>query len=143
MKKIYFILISILLLFIGSRYYMEFLNYIIPNNENAKIVSSKLSSQFFEPIYFGLSLAIIPILIMLSLKSVTNKIMSLIFIIGFSLFGFLFELKNLNLSLLFQSNDFILGINLEKIDFSIYIFIGSLIGFILSILIFKKTKPQS
>lgn len=143
MKKIYFILISILLFIIGSRYYMEFLNYIIPNNENAKIVSSKLSSQFFEPIYFGLSLAIIPILIMLSLKFVTNKIMSLIFIIGFSLFGFLFELRNLNLSLLFQSNDFILGINLEKIDFSIYIFIGSLIRFILSILIFKKSKLQS
>ena len=122
---------------------MEFLNYIIPNNENAKIVSSKLSSQFFEPIYFGLSLAIIPILIMLSLKFVTNKIMSLIFIIGFSLFGFLIELRNLKLIISFQLNDYKQAIAIEDINFSTYLFFGSLIGLILSILIFKKSKPQS
>ncbi len=142
-KKIYFILIAILLFFIGSRFYMEFLNYIIPNNGNAQIVSTRLSSQFFEPIYFGLSLAIIPILIMLSWKFVTNKIMSLIFIIGFSLFGFLIELRNLKLIISFQLNDYKQAIAIEDINFSTYLFFGSLIGLILSILIFKKSKPQS
>ena len=142
-KKIYFVLIAILLLFIGSRFYMEFLNYIIPNNGNAQIVSTRLSSQFFEPIYFGLSLAIIPILIMLSWKFVTNKIMSLIFIIGFSLFGFLIELRNLKLIISFQLNDYKQAIAIEDINFSTYLFFGSLIGLILSILIFKKSKPQS
>ena len=62
---------------------MEFLNYIIPNNGNAQIVSTRLSSQFFESIYFGLSLAIIPILIMLSLNFATNKVMPSILIILF------------------------------------------------------------
>ena len=142
MKKIYFILLSLLLLFIGAYFYSDLLGLIISKYNKVQLSSTKLSSQIFEPIYFGLSLAMVPILIMLSWKFVTNKIMSLIFIIGSSLFGFLIELRNLNLSLLFQSNDFILGINLEEINFSIYIFLGSLIGFILSILIFKKTKPQ-
>ena len=142
-KKIYFILLSLLLLFIGAYFYSDLLGLIISKYNKVQLSSTKLSSQIFEPIYFGLSLAMVPILIMLSWKFVTNKIMSLIFIIGSSLFGFLIELRNLNLSLLFQSNDFILGINLEEINFSIYIFLGSLIGFILSILIFKKTKPQS
>ena len=87
-KKIYFILIATLLLFIGSRFYMEFLNYIIPNNGNAQIVSTRLSSQFFEPIYFGLSLAIIPILIMLSWKFATNKVMPSILIILFQQLDF-------------------------------------------------------
>ena len=142
-KKIYFILLSLLLLFIGAYFYSDLLGLIISKYNKVQLSSTKLSSQIFEPIYFGLSLAMVPILIMLSWKFVTNKIMSLIFIIGSSLFGFLIELRNLNLSLLFQSNDFILGINLEEINFSIYIFFGSLIGFILSILIFKKSKPQS
>ncbi len=142
-KKIYFILLSLLLLFIGAYFYSDLLGLIISKYNKVQLSSTKLSSQIFEPIYFGLSLAMVPILIMLSWKFVTNKIMSLIFIIGSSLFGFLIELRNLNLSLLFQSNDFILGINLEEIDFSIYMFLGSLIGFILSILILKKTKPQS
>lgn len=142
-KKIYFILLSLLLLLIGAYFYSDLLGLIISKYNKVQLSSTKLSSQIFEPIYFGLSLAMIPILIMLSWKFVTNKIMSIIFIIGSSLFGFLIELRNLNLSLLFQSNDFILGINLEEIDFSIHIFSGSLIGFILSILIFKKTKPQS
>lgn len=142
-KKIYFILLSLLLLFIGAYFYSDLLGLIISKYKKVQLSSTKLSSQIFEPIYFGLSLAMVPILIMLSWKFVTNKIMSLIFIIGSSLFGFLIELRNLNLSLLFQSNDFILGINLEEIDFSIYMFLGSLIGFILSILILKKTKPQS
>ena len=88
-KKIYFVLIAILLLFIGSRFYMEFLNYIIPNNGNAQIVSTRLSSQFFESIYFGLSIALIPIFIMLSWKFVTNKVMPSILIILFQQLVFL------------------------------------------------------
>lgn len=143
MKKTYLIIIAVLLLFIGIRFYLDFLNYLIPNNGNAQIVSTKLSSQFFEPIYFGLSLAMIPILIMLSWKFVTNKIMSLIFIVGFSLFGFLIELRNLKLILSFQLNNYKQAIAMEDINFSTYLFFGGLIGFILSILIFKKSKPQS
>jgi hypothetical protein len=84
MKKTYLIIIAILLLFIGIRFYLDFLDYLIPNNGNAQIVSTRLSSQFFEPIYFGLSLAIIPILIMLSWKFATNKVMPSILIILFS-----------------------------------------------------------
>jgi len=47
--------------------------------------------------------------------------------------------------LIIASNDSDLKANLflEEINFSIYIFFGSLIGFILSILIFKKSIPQS
>ena len=67
---------------------MEFLNYIIPNNGNAQIVSTRLSSQFFEPIYFGLSIALIPIFIMLSWKFVTNKVMPSILIILFQQLDF-------------------------------------------------------
>ena len=87
-KKIYFVLIATLLLFIGSRFYMEFLNYIIPNNGNAQIVSTRLSSQFFDSIYFGLSLAIIPIFIMLSWRFISNKKMSSILIILFQQLDF-------------------------------------------------------
>lgn len=141
-KKIYFILIAIFLFFIGNCCYDDLLNNIISNN-SVQISSTKLSSQFFEPIYFGLSLAIIPILIMLSWKFVTNKIMSLILIIGFSLFGFLIELRNIFFLLSSQLNENEQILVLEKISFSIYIFFGSLIGFFLLILIFKKSKPQS
>ena len=143
-KKIYFILIATLLLFIGSRFYMEFLNYIIPNNGNAQIVSTRLSSQFFEPIYFGLSLAIIPILIMLSLNFATNKVMPSILIILFSTIGFFLRFTMLKF-LIIASNDSDLKANLflEEINFSIYFFFGSLIGLFLSILIFKKSIPQS
>lgn len=142
-KKIYFVLIAILLFFIGSRFYMEFLNYIIPNNENAKIVSTRLSSQFFESIYFGLSLAMIPILIMLSWKFVTNKKMSSIFIIGFSFLGYLVNYTLLKSSISYQSNQFSQSFYFEEINYSAFIFLGCLIGFFLSIIIFKKSKPQS
>jgi hypothetical protein len=144
MKKTYLIIIAILLLFIGIRFYLDFLDYLIPNNGNAQIVSTRLSSQFFEPIYFGLSLAIIPILIMLSWKFATNKVMPSILIILFSTIGFFLRFTMLKF-LIIASNDSDLKANLflEEINFSIYIFFGSLIGFILSILIFKKSKPQS
>ena len=143
-KKIYFVLIATLLLFIGSRFYMEFLNYIIPNNGNAQIVSTRLSSQFFESIYFGLSIALIPIFIMLSWRFISNKKMSSILIILFSTIGFFLRFTMLKF-LIIASNDSDLKVNLflEEINFSIYIFFGSLIGFILSTLIFKKSKPQS
>ena len=123
---------------------MEFLNYIIPNNGNAQIVSTRLSSQFFDSIYFGLSLAIIPILIMLSWKFATNKVMPSILIILFSTIGFFLRFTMLKF-LIIASNysDLKANLFLEEINFSIYIFFGSLIGFILSILIFKKPKPQS
>jgi hypothetical protein len=102
---------------------MEFLNYIIPNNGNAQIVSTRLSSQFFEPIYFGLSLAIIPILIMLSLNFATNKVMPSILIILFSTIGFFLRFTMLKF-LIIASNDSDLKANLflEEINFSIYIF---------------------
>ena len=47
--------------------------------------------------------------------------------------------------LIIASNDSDLKANLflEEINFSIYILFGGLIGLILSILIFKKPKPQS
>ena len=143
-KKIYFVLIATLLLFIGSRFYMEFLNYIIPNNGNAQIVSTRLSSQFFESIYFGLSIALIPIFIMLSWRFISNKKMSSILIILFSTIGFFLRFTMLKF-LIIASNDSDLKVNLflEEINFSIYIFFGSLIGFILSTLILKKSKPQS
>lgn len=143
-KKIYFVLIALLLLFIGSRFYMEFLNYIIPNTGNTEIVSTRLSSQFFEPIYFGLSLAIIPILIILSWKFATNKVMPSILIILFSAIGFFLRFTMLKF-LIIASNysDLKANLFLEEINFSVYIFFGSLIGFILSILILKKSKPQS
>ena len=123
---------------------MEFLNYIIPNNGNAQIVSTRLSSQFFDSIYFGLSLAIIPIFIMLSWKFATNKVMPSILIILFSTIGFFLRFTMLKF-LIIASNDSDLKANLflEEINFSIYILFGGLIGLILSILIFKKPKPQS
>ena len=144
MKKIYFLLIAILLLFIGSRFYMEFLNYLIPNTENTEIVSTRLSSQFFESIYFGLSTALIPIFIMLSWRFISNKKMSSILIILFSTIGFFLRFTMLKF-LIIASNDSDLKANLflEEINFSIYILFGGLIGLILSILIFKKPKPQS
>ena len=122
---------------------MEFLNYIIPNNGNAQIVSTRLSSQFFEPIYFGLSLAIIPILIMLSLNFATNKVMPSILIILFSTIGFFLRFTMLKF-LIIASNDSDLKANLflEEINFSIYIFFGSLIGLFLSIL-FIFNPPES
>lgn len=141
-KKIYFVLIAIILLFIGNWSYDYILHNII-SNYNVQISSTKLSSQIFEPIYFGLSLAMIPILILVSWKFATNKVMSSIFIIGFSLFGFLIELRNIFSVISFQLNDYKQILALEDINFSAYIFFGSLIGLILSILILKKSKPQS
>ena len=142
-KKIYFIVLSLLLLFIGAYFYSDLLGLIISKYYKVQLSSTKLSSQIFEPIYFGLSLAMIPILIMLSWKFVTNKKMSSIFIIGFSFLGYLVNYTLLKSSISYQSNQFSQSFYFEEINYSAFIFLGCLIGFFLSIIIFKKSKPQS
>ena len=141
-KKNYLLLISIFLFFVGFFSYDSILPHIIPNNLN--IVSTKVFHHFTEPLLFGLSLSSIPLLYFLSLFFVNKKYGSLCIITITAILSFLvyyivldfFELPNTDKVIKYS-------IFYDSIQYHYFIFSGAFIGTILSIFIFKKSKPQS
>ncbi len=70
MKKTNIIISSILLIFIGFYFYNKILPFIIPDNLN--IISTRIYEKFTQPLYFGFSLASIPLLTLLIWSFVPN-----------------------------------------------------------------------
>ncbi|MFD2292189.1 hypothetical protein ACFSKN_14915 [Mariniflexile gromovii] len=117
-------------------------------NKNTQIISRTMSGQFYSHILFALSFGIIPLLYLIikkitKLNFVTQGLIScgIIVISGISLWQFrIFQLN----SRLQKLSEFDIGngikteLNFDSLNFGRYLFIGFLIGTVLSILIFKN-----
>ena len=117
-------------------------------NENTQFVSRTTSGQFYSHILFALSIGIIPLLYLIlkkitKLNFITQGLIScgIIVISGISLWQF--RIFRLN-SRLQKLSEFDIGngikteLNFESLNFGRYLFLGFLIGTVLSILIFKN-----
>lgn len=147
MKKTHLIIIAIILLFIGFYFYDKILPFIVPDNLN--IISTRIYEKFTQPLYFGFSLASIPLLTLITWSFVPNidetrKKSSLLIVVISSLLSFFiyyeilkdFQFPNLENSINYS-------IFYDSIKYYYFIFLGALFGAFLSILILKKPTPQS
>ncbi|WP_349664802.1 hypothetical protein IZU89_07690 [Cellulophaga lytica] len=154
LKYLGLILILSIIGFLIRDYFFDFsLSQI--TNENTRIVSRNISGQFYSHILFAISIGIIPLLY-LTIKKLTklNFMNQGLVSYGIMIFcGILlwqFRIFQLN-SRLQKLSEFDIGngiqteLNFDNLNFGRYLFIGFLIGTILSILIFKnknKTVTQ-
>jgi len=142
--------LSILLFVIGFLVQEPFfeISFSQLKNENTQIVSRTMSGQFYSHILFSLSIGIIPLLYL-----ILKKITKLDFILkGFISFGIIlvsgilfWQFRIFQLNNKFQKlSEFDIGNGIQsQMDFNnlnlgLYLFIGFLIGTVLSILIFKN-----
>ncbi|WP_272024128.1 hypothetical protein [Olleya namhaensis] len=116
--------------------------------EKTQIVNRTMSGQFYSHILFALSIGIIPLLYLIirkitKLNFITQGLIScaIIVISGISLWQFrIFQLN----SRIQKLSEFDIGngikteLNFDSLNFGRYLFIGFLIGTVLSILIFKN-----
>jgi hypothetical protein len=154
LKYLGLILILSIIGFLIRDYFFDFsLSQI--TNENTRIVSRNISGQFYSHILFAISIGIIPLLY-LTIKKLTKLnfmnqgLVSYGIMIVCGILLWQFRIFQLN-SRLQKLSEFDIGngiqteLNFDNLNFGRYLFIGFLIGTILSILIFKnknKTVTQ-
>ncbi|KAA5825067.1 hypothetical protein FPF71_07675 [Algibacter amylolyticus] len=117
-------------------------------NENTQIVSRNMSGQFYSHIIFALSIGIIPLLYLIIKKITKLNFMKqgliscgIILVSGILLWQFrIFQLNSRfqKLSEFDIGNGIQTQMDFDNLNFGRYLFIGFLIGTILSILIFKN-----
>ncbi|WP_152536876.1 MULTISPECIES: hypothetical protein [Flavobacteriaceae] len=154
LKYLGLILILSIIGFLIRDYFFDFsLSQI--TNENTRIVSRNISGQFYSHILFAISIGIIPLLY-LTIKKLTKLnfmnqgLVSYGIMVVCGILLWQFRIFQLN-SRLQKLSEFDIGngiqteLNFDNLNFGRYLFIGFLIGTILSILIFKnknKTVTQ-
>lgn len=154
LKYLGLILILFIIGFLIRDYFFDFsLSQI--TNENTRIVSRNISGQFYSHILFAISIGIIPLLY-LTIKKLTKLnfmnqgLVSYGIMIVCGILLWQFRIFQLN-SRLQKLSEFDIGngiqteLNFDNLNFGRYLFIGFLIGTILSILIFNnknKTVTQ-
>ncbi|MWW26912.1 hypothetical protein [Algibacter lectus] len=121
-------------------------------NENTQIVRRNISGQFYSHILFALSIGIIPLLYLVikkltKLNFINQGLIScgIILVSGISLWQFrIFQLNNKfkKLSEFDLGNGIQTELNYDNLNFGRYLFIGFLIGTVLSILIFKNKNKS-
>jgi len=123
-------------------------------NENTQVVSRNISGQFFSHFTFALSIGILPLLYLIikkvtKLNFINQGLITCGIIIGCGVLLWqlrIFQLNNQaqNLSDLNIGNGIKMQMDYENLNFEIYMFIGFIVGTVLSILIFKnRTKSVS
>ncbi|ADY29292.1 hypothetical protein [Cellulophaga lytica] len=147
LKYLGLILILSVIGFLIRDYFLDFsLSQIA--NKNSQITSRTMSGQFYSHILFALSIGIIPLLYLIIKKMTKLNFMNqglvscgIIFVCGILLWQFrIFQLNNRlqKLSEFNIGNGIQTELNFDNLNFGRYLFIGFLIGTILSILIFKN-----
>jgi hypothetical protein len=117
-------------------------------NENTQFISRNIREQFYSHILFAISIGIIPLLYLIIKKMTKLNFMNqgsvscgVIVVCGILLWQF--RIVQLN-SRLQKLSEFDIGngiqreLNFDSLNFGRYLFIGFLIGTVLSILIFKN-----
>ncbi|WP_432670570.1 hypothetical protein [Flavobacterium sp. SM2513] len=147
LKYLGLILILSIIGFLIRDYFFDF-SFSQITNENTRIVSRNISGQFYSHILFAISIGIIPLLY-LTIKKLTKLnfmnqgLVSFGIIIVCGILLWQFRIFQLN-SRLQKLSEFDIGngiqteLNFDNLNFGRYLFIGFLIGTILSILIFKN-----
>ena len=147
LKYLVLILILSIIGFLIRDYFFDF-SFSQITNENTRIVSRNISGQFYSHILFAMSIGIIPLLY-LTIKKLTKLnfmnqgLVSCGIIIVCGILLWQFRIFQLN-SRLQKLSEFDIGngiqteLNFDNLNFGRYLFIGFLIGTILSILIFKN-----
>jgi hypothetical protein len=117
-------------------------------NEDTQIVSQNLSGQFYSHILFALSIGIIPLLYLIIKKMTKLNFMKqgliscgIIIVSGILFWQFrIFQLnsKFQNLSEFDIGNGIQTQMGFDNLNLALYLFIGFIIGTVLSILIFKN-----
>ncbi|WKB82947.1 hypothetical protein QYR09_07875 [Cellulophaga lytica] len=117
-------------------------------NKNTQIISRTMSGQFYSHILFALSIGITPLLYLIikkitKLNFITQGLISCGIIVISGILLWQFRIFQLN-SRLQKLSEFDIGngikteLNFDSLNFGRYLFIGFLIGTVLSILIFKN-----
>ncbi|PKV50907.1 hypothetical protein ATE84_2976 [Aquimarina sp. MAR_2010_214] len=123
------------------------------NKRNIKIVSYTMSEQFKSHLIFTLSIGVIPVLYLISnkfsgLKSRNQTIATLGIIFGCGILSWQLRIFQLNnqlqkLSEYNLENGIQNSMDFQNLNFSTYLFIGFLIGALLSVLIFKMKNRST
>jgi hypothetical protein len=161
-RTILTIISSIILLIIGFYTWNSLFTLLLPKIGEVKYLSDSFTWGFRSSLIFGLSLAIIPILLSLvwkltPVKNTQSKLLSsgiVLFVMAASLFSrremIKFRAKNLMPEMgSFYSDHgeliqkpILVGIPLDSLNFEYYALIGVMVGCIVSFLMLRK-KPNS
>lgn len=149
-KNLLYFGIVILLIIIGFTIWKFFSEYSLEqlDKENIKVVTTQIGSQFNSNLFFALYLGTIPLLHLIitklaKLKSINQHLVSLGIIIGCGVLLWQYRIsqfKNLSqkLSDFNIENGIKMELDFDNLNFEEYLFIGFLIGTVISTLIFRN-----
>jgi len=152
-KNLLYFGVVVLLIILGFTIWKFFSTYSLEqlNKENISVVTFQIGSQFNSNLFFALSLGTIPLLHLIitklaNLKSINQHLISIGIIIGCGILLWQYRISQLN-KLSQNLSDFNIGngikmqLDFNNLNFERYLFIGFLVGAIMSILIFRnRTK---
>jgi hypothetical protein len=149
-KNLLYFGVVILLIIVGFTIWKFFSTYSLEqlNKENISVRTFQIGSQFNSNLFFALYLGTIPLLHLIitklaKLKTKSQHLISIGIIIGFGILLWQYRISQLNnisqkLSDFNIENGIKMQLNFDNLNFERYLFIGFLIGAILSILIFRN-----
>ncbi len=153
-KTLLYFGVVVLLIIVGFTIWKFFSTYSLKqlNIENISVVTFNVSSQFNSNIFFALSLGTIPLLHLnitklAKLKSLNQHLISIGIIIGCGILIWQYRISQLNnlsekLSGFNNENGIRMQLDFDNLNFERYLFIGFLIGAIISILIFRNQTKK-
>lgn len=155
MNTLKYLGLSLILLILGFLIQDHFLEFSLAQitNGDAQIVSQNINNPFYAHILFALSIGVIPLLYLIitkirKLNFINRGFIScgIIILCGISLWQVrIFQLSRRlkEISKIGVNNSIQPKLNFDDLNFELYLFVGFLVGTILSILIFENTTKTS
>ncbi|RZT00143.1 hypothetical protein [Aquimarina brevivitae] len=138
--------------FLTSRWFMDISLWLV-DHQHVDIVVTKMLRIFTSDLVFAVILGMLPLLFLVvdtlcGLKSLSQRLITIGFILGFGIITWLFRIVQLNtgfrqISKYNLGRDTVHALDAGSLQFKIFLVFGFLLGAVVSILVFREKNKRS